>query len=161
MPGSLLLLSQYRMQALLSRMRRRSPCGLFLDHALPPTAPTHRYDRPWRRVPQFYDNCYRSLRTNGVLAVNTCGNKKLTPMIQYRFRNQMVVKDTERNFNCVVIAGKGTALEKEAHIEPGALGLHRRPPRRKWLPVVLLQELQTFVSAVPMHPASGEPALCS
>jgi spermidine synthase len=60
---------------------------------------------------QFYSDCYQSLTSRGILVVNICDGQHLISRIRRRFRNQVIVTDSDANSaNTIVFAGKGNIL---------------------------------------------------
>jgi len=73
---------------------------------------------------KFYSDCYRSLRPQGLLIANLCGNERLIPAIRASFGSQMHIKDSDSHMNTIVVAGKGAVPAQEA-------GFGRRPTSRR------------------------------
>lgn len=71
----------------------------------------HKGQPPQLCSQQFYGNCYRSLRSQGLLVVNVCDGLHLISRIRRSFRNQIIVADGGGNSsNTIVFAGKGNIL---------------------------------------------------
>ena len=73
----------------------------------------HKGQPPQLCSPQFYNHCYRSLTSRGILVVNICDRHDLIPQIRSRFRDQVMISNGGYNSsNTIVFAGKGNILAK-------------------------------------------------
>ena len=60
---------------------------------------------------QFYNHCYKSLKTSGLLVVNVFDGRLLISRIRRTFRNQVIIADGGvDSLNTIVFAGKDNVL---------------------------------------------------
>lgn len=64
--------------------------------------------------PGFYDDCYRAMARNSILAVNFCDDFPATSIegIRQRFGGRVITVDAENSANRIVLAGKGNVWDK-------------------------------------------------